>query len=156
MKMCIRLLMLAVVSLLLLSCAGALLEKPSVTLREITLKPRSFSEVNLLVGFDVQNPNLFDLTLKSFQYSVYLDKDVIGSGRIGHALLIPSASTAQIQVPIAISVLDLSGGLKFILKGEDIPYRIEGNAEVGFVLGSRTFLFSKEGRINVLNELFPK
>ena len=156
MKICGRLLLMAIVSLLTASCLGSLLDKPSVTLREITLKPRSLTEANLLLGFDVQNPNRFDLTLKSFQYAVYLDKDVVGSGRLGHAIVIPSSSTTQVQVPVAVSIFDLSGGLKFILTGQEIPYRIEGDADVGFFLGSRHFLFSKEGRINIVNELFKK
>ena len=63
-------------------------------------------------------------------------------------LLIPSSSTTQIQVPLAVKYKDLSGILKAILAEDDLPYKIEGNANVSSVFGSLNFPFSKDGRIN--------
>ena len=60
-------------SLLLVSCLSWILEAPSFTLREIDLNPRSFTEMQLLLSLDVRNPNRFDLTLRSFEYTIYLN-----------------------------------------------------------------------------------
>ena len=90
-------------SLFLVSCLGWILEKPSFILREITLTPRSLTEMTLLLGLDVQNPNRFDLTLKSFEYTVYLNNEEIGSGHLEKELLIPSSSITRMQAPVAAS-----------------------------------------------------
>jgi len=143
-----RILFLFAVSIYLMSCATLILENPSFTLRKVSLSPISFTESNLLLDLDVQNPNHFDLTLKSFGCSIYLKNEEIGNGHLGKEILIPSSTTTQIQVPLAVKYKDLSGILKVILTEHDLPYKIEGNANVSSVFGSLNFSFSKDGRIN--------
>ncbi len=113
------LLLLCTLPLFLVSCLGWILEKPSFVLREITLSPRSLIEMNLLLGLDVQNPNRFDLTLKSFEYTVYLNNEEIGKGRLEKEILIPSSSITQVQAPVAASFKNLGGSLRSIIAGYD-------------------------------------
>jgi LEA14-like dessication related protein len=144
-----RILFLFALSIFLVSCLSWVLEKPSFVLREIILSPRSFTEMSLLLGLEIQNPNRLDLTLKSFEYTVYLNKEEIGNGRLEKELLIPSSSITQLQVPVAAKFKDLGGSLKTIITGDDLPYTIEGKADVKTAFGSLHFPFSKEGRINL-------
>ena len=134
--------------LLLVSCADWMMETPSFVLRQISLKPRSFTEMNLIVALDVQNPNRFDLTLKSFQYTLYLNRQEIGSGRLEKEILIPSSSTTRIQVPVTANFKDWSGSLSAVIAGGDLPYKIEGTTEINTVFGSVNYPFSKEGKMN--------
>jgi LEA14-like dessication related protein len=138
-------------SLLLVSCLSWILEKPSFVLREIILKPRSFTEMNLLLGIEVHNPNRFDLTLTSFEYTVYLNNKEIGNGRLEKELLIPSSSTTRVQIPVVATFKDLGRNLKTIITNDDLPYKIEGKADIKTAFGCRNFPFSKEGRINSKN-----
>ncbi len=127
------------------------MEKPSFVLRGIILSPHSSTEMNLFLGLEVQNPNRFDLTLKSFEYTFYLKNEEIGNGRLEKELVIPSSSTTQVQIPVVAKFKDLDGILKTIFTGDELPYKIEGKADVGTAFGSLNFLFSKEGRINLKN-----
>jgi LEA14-like dessication related protein len=127
------------------------MEKPSFVLRGIILNPHSSTEMKLLLGLEVENPNRFDLTLKSFEYTFYLKSEEIGNGRLEKELVIPSASTTQVQIPVIAKFNDLGGILKAIFTGDELPYKIEGKADVGTAFGSRNFPFSKEGRINLRN-----
>ena len=136
-------------SVCLVSCLTWIMEKPSFVLREIILSPSSFTEANLLIGLDVQNPNRFDLTLKSFEYVLFLDNEEIGTGRLEKEILVPSSSTTQVQVSVVAKFKDLGGSLKTIITGHDLPYKIEGKASVKTAFGSRSFPFSKDGRINL-------
>ncbi len=136
-------------ALVLTSCLGALIEKPSITLREVTLRPHSLSDMNLVLGLDVQNLNRFDLRLTSFDYKVYLNDQEVGSGRLEKEILVPASSTSRVQVPILASFKDLGGPLKAVITGEEMPYRIEGKAGIKTFIGSLTYSFSKEGRINL-------
>jgi len=136
-----------IISIMLSSCLSLILEQPSFVLRKIALRPRSFTEMNLLLGIDVQNPNRFDLTLRSFEYTISLRNEEVGNGRLEKEIWIPSSSTTQIEAPVAATFKNLGGNLKAIITGEELPYRIEGKVEVKTVFGSRIFLFSKDGRI---------
>jgi len=140
---------LLVFSLSLLSCLSWVLEKPTFVLREINLSPRSFTEMNLLLGLEVQNPNRLDFTLSSFAYILYLNNKEIGTGRLEKELLIPSLSTSRVQAPVVAKFKDLGEILKTIVTTDDVPYKIEGKADVKTVLGNFNFPFSKEGRINL-------
>jgi len=146
----IGILLLLTLPLFLASCLGWILEKPSFALREIILSPRSLMEMNLLLGLDVQNPNRFDLTLKSFEYTVYLNHEEIGNGRLEKEILIPSSSITRIQAPIAASFKNLGGSLGSIMAGmagKNVIYKIEGKADLKTIFGSYHLPFSNEGRI---------
>jgi len=148
-KQCI--ISLFVLSILLVSCLSSVMEKPSFVLREITLSPRSFTEMNLLLGLDVQNPNRFDLMFKSFEYTVYLNNKEIGNGRLEKELLIPSSSITRVQVPVVAKFKDWDGSLKTIITGDDLPYKIVGKTDIKTTFGCLNFPFSKEGHINLKN-----
>lgn len=144
-----RILLLFAFSIFLMSCLSWILEMPSFVLRGVILSPSSFTEMNLLLGLEVQNPNRFDLTLKSFECTIYLKNEEIGKGRLENEILIPSSSTTQIQVPIVAKFKDLGGSLKAIFTGGDLPYKIKGKADVRTAFGSLNFPFSKEGVTNL-------
>jgi len=148
-KQCI--ISLFVLSILLVSCLSWVMEKPSFILREITISPRSFTEMNLLLGLDVQNPNRFDLMFKSFEYTVYLNNKEIGNGRLEKELLIPSSSITRVQVPVVAKFKDWDGSLKTIITGDDLPYKIAGKTDIKTTFGCLNFPFSKEGHINLKN-----
>lgn len=134
---------------LLASCLDWMLEKPTFVIREIILSPRNFTEMDLRIGLEAQNPNRFDLALRSFEYTVYLNREEIGSGRLEKEIRIPSLSVTRVEIPLVAKFRNFSGSLKAIITGEDLPYRIEGKADVKTIFGSLNFPFSKEGRIDL-------
>lgn len=128
-----------------MSCLNWILEKPAFVVREIIISPRSFTEINLIFRLDVQNPNRIDLTLTSFEYTVFLNQEVIGNGHLKEENVIPSSSTTPIEAHVVARFKDLGGSLKALITGNDLPYRIEGKAEVKTVFGRIVFPFSKGG-----------
>jgi len=54
-------------------------------------------------------------------------------------------------VPLIAKFKDLSGSIKTIFTGNDLPYKIEGTADVSTVFRNHKFTFSKEGLINLKN-----
>lgn len=135
-------------SMLLMSCLNWVMETPSIVVSEISLRPRSLTEVNLFLGLDVQNPNRFDLTLRSFEYTVYLNNEKIGSGHLEKEIMIPASATTRVQVPVIARFKDWGKSLKTIVTGEKLPYKIEGKAVIKTAFGGHDFPFSKEGHIN--------
>jgi LEA14-like dessication related protein len=121
----LSILFLLTLSICLVSCLDWIMEKPSFVLREITLSLSSITEANLLIGLDVQNPNRFDLTIKSFEYVLFLDNKEIGTGHLEKEILVPSLSTTQVQVSVVAKFKDLGGSLKTIIAGHDLPYKKE-------------------------------
>lgn len=136
---------------LLVSCLSWIMEMPSFTVRGVTLRMISFPQVNLLLDIDVKNPNHFDLVLQSFEYTIYLKDEEIGSGHLENMLPIPASSLTRVQAPVAVGFKNLGGSLKDVLTEANLPYKIEGKIVVKTALGSRQFPFSSAGRINLTN-----
>ncbi len=132
----------------LVSCLSWILEKPSFVLRDITLSPRSLAEMNLVIGLDVMNPNRFDLKLTSFEYTLHLNGEDIGSGSLKKEILVPASSTTRVNVPVAARFKNLGAILRAIIAGDEMPYKIEGTVGVKTSFGGLTFPFSKEDRFH--------
>ena len=134
--------------LLLSSCAGWMMEEPSLQLRRVSLQPRSLTEIHLVLDLDVQNPNRFDLTIQSFQYKLFLNERGIGSGRLEKEVRIPADSAVRVQAPVVAGFKNWNESLRAVIADKGIPYRIEGEANVRTVFGSRNYPFSKRGKID--------
>ena len=134
---------------LLTSCLGWFLEKPTFTLKEVSVTRLSFSEIHLLFGIEVQNPNSFDLVLRALEYQVYLNDREVGKGRLQEEVLIAKASSTLVAIPLQTDFKSLGDPLSFILAGKDLKYRIEGAAVVKASLGTATIPFSKSGEVKI-------
>lgn len=151
MKIYCRITFLLLLALFLTSCISWFMEKPTFALRGISLQPLSFTEMSLLFNLEVQNPNTLNFTLKSFDYTIYLNNEEIGNGRLEKELFLPAKSTISLQAPVKAKFKNLNQSVKAFLTEDNLPYKIEGKAEITTVLGSFKFPFVENGRINLKN-----
>jgi LEA14-like dessication related protein len=133
---------------MLSSCLGWLIERPTFTLKAITVQPVSLQEMHLLLGVEVRNPNNYDLELKSLDFKLHLNDRMLGTGVLQQELLIPKARTSEISVPIRVGYADIGDCLKSVITGREVRYKLEGQARIKAGLGSATIPFTKEGSIN--------
>jgi LEA14-like dessication related protein len=149
MRKCLGIVALLIISLFLVSCLNLIMEKPDFTIRDIKLSKCTLTEMDLILVIEVNNPNRFNFTIKSLQYSIYLNDREIGKGGLDRELLIPALSATTIQMPIHAGFRELGVGIKAIFTGDEIPYKIEGSASIKSVFGNSKLPFSKEGRVNL-------
>ncbi len=135
--------------LLLTSCLNWFLEKPTFTPKEISITRISSSDLKILFGVEVENPNSFDIRLKALEYAISVRDQEIGKGRLEEEVLITGASKTMVRVPLLVKFKDLGIPFGFALAGKDLPYKIEGVAIIHARLGTATFPFSKTGEINL-------
>jgi len=132
-------------ALMIAGCAGLMFEEPTITLREIHVRQISLTDASLVFVAEIQNPNRYDLRLKSFNYTVYLDDRETGSGSLQNEISVPASSTAQVDIPVSARFGSLGIIAKVYLAGHEVPYRIEGKALVKAGLFDRSFPFSRTG-----------
>lgn len=131
------------------SCMSWFLEKPTFSLKEISLTRLSLTDIHFLFGIEVQNPNSFDLKLRALEYTVYFSDREVGRGRLDKEVLIAQTSSTLVQVPLQTDFKSLGDPLAMILAGKDLKYKIEGAAVVKASLGTATIPFSKDGEIKI-------
>ncbi len=132
-------------SLMIAGCVGLFFEEPTITLREIHVRQISLTDASLIFVADIQNPNRYELRLKSLHYTVYLNDRETGSGSLQKEISVPASSTAQAEIPVSASFGSLGVIARVYVTGGELPYRIEGQALVKAGLFDRTFPFSRTG-----------
>jgi len=135
--------------ILLPSCLGWFLEKPTFTLKEISVARISSTGIDFVVGIEVQNPNHFDLKIRSLEYAIFLNDNQVGTGRLEKAVRIAKSSSARVEVPLQADFRKKGNLLESILLGQPLRYKIEGVVILDAVLGSATVPFSQSGEFPV-------
>ena len=132
---------------LLPACLSLFFEKPTFALKEIEIRRISLQEIDFLFGIEVQNPNQFDLKLRTLEYTIYFNDQEMGKGRLEKEVRIVKSASTLVPVPLQTNLKNLGNPLAFILGGQDLRYKIEGAAVVKASIGSATVPFSKTGEI---------
>jgi LEA14-like dessication related protein len=134
-------------TLMIAGCVGLFFEEPTITLREIHVRQISLTDASLIFVAEIQNPNRYELRLKSLNYTVYLNDRETGSGSLQKEISVPASSTAQVEIPVSARFGSLGVIARVYVTGGELPYRIEGQALVKAGLFDRTFPFSRAGTL---------
>jgi len=135
-------------TLLLAGCTGLFFDEPTITLKEIHVRQLSLTDASLVFVAEIQNPNGYELRLKSLDYTVHLDGRETGSGSLQKEISVPASSSAPVEIPVTARFGSLSAVAKMYISGQELPYRIEGKALVKAGLFDRTFPFSRTGTLS--------
>jgi LEA14-like dessication related protein len=135
-------------TLLLAGCTGLFFDEPTVTLKEIHVRQLSLTDASLVFVAEIQNPNSYDLRLKSLDYTVHLSGQETGGGSLQKEIIVPASSSTPIEIPVSARFGGLGGIARMYISGQELPYRIEGNALVKAGLFDRTFPFSHTGTLS--------
>src|SRR5262249_59567292 len=98
----------------LAGCAGPghLFARPKVHLTEASLTGLSREGADLLLDFDVTNPNRVRLPLSGVDYQVWVNGERFLAGPDGNRVEIPARGAARVTVPVTIRYDDFVKVLK--------------------------------------------
>lgn len=134
--------------LLITGCAGLFFEEPTITLKEIHVQQISLTDASLVFVAEIQNPNDYELRLKSLDYTVHLSGREAGDGSLQKEVSVPASSSTPIEIPVSARFGGLGGIARTYISGQELPYRLEGKALVKAGLFDRTFPFSRTGTLS--------
>jgi LEA14-like dessication related protein len=135
--------------LTLSSCMSWFLKQPTFALKEVSITRFSSSEIHLLFGIEVQNPNSFELNLLSLEYTVSFNDREVGKGRVDKEVKIAKASSTLVQIPLQTDLKNLGDPLRLVFGGQNLRYKIEGTAVIKASVGTATYPFSKSDEIKI-------
>jgi len=146
---CSRIIGLVALLSLLCSCLDRIVEKPTFILKDASLTLHDMAVLKALLTVEVQNPNRFSLQFQSLEYRFFLDGRESAKGKYAEPFEVPPSSTEEVAIPLTIGFNDLGSHLKKVIKGKDIPYRIEGTLQLKALWGSLAIPFNKKGTLHV-------
>jgi LEA14-like dessication related protein len=105
-----------------------LLKVPTVSFRGITVKNISLSKIDFEFGWDVDNPNSFNLGIQNLNYDFLVNNSRWTGGTVTGTPVIVAGRKTAIPVTVSINsssmVKDLTG---LITRGTDVAYDLNGN-----------------------------
>ena len=87
--------------LLLAGCTGLFFEEPTITLKEIHVRQLSLTDASLVFVAEIQNPNSYELRLKSLDYTIHLNDRETGGGSLQKEISVPASSSASVEIPVS-------------------------------------------------------
>jgi LEA14-like dessication related protein len=145
------------VSALLGGCAGFGMERPRVTLSDITVKEVRILEQVFEVKLRVMNPNDTELTISGLAFDVELNDAPFASGASGERVTVPRFGSAVITAEAVSGITGIVRQLAKLAEGglTSISYRITGTVYLGSWLQRLTFEEKGEVKLPVDTEPRP-
>ena len=148
-----RILPILLLALLAGSCASLqrlMLKEPTITYSKVHVKGIDFNGIDLLVDFDVTNPNKLDLQTTSYDWTMSIGGKEFVSGRSAAPLTVEGNRTALVQLPVSLGFKELFAAFGELLTNDSVPYVVKLNAALDVhVLGQRRIPVEAKGHIPV-------
>lgn len=152
-----RVLMIVVLLSIVSGCAYFRLpygiNKPSLTLVDITLKNASLLEQTFVAELRIENPNDFNLPIDNVDIELALEDQTLGEGTTSQDFVVPANGEATFKMKIHTHMLSNLVALKKIVdaKPDHINYRLTGSIDVGLPLFIQDIHFKKTDSIPTPN-----
>lgn len=135
--------------------------KPEISLENVLVKEISLSAASLVLEVKVENPNLFEITLKGLDFNLYLNDAFVGKGALGESLAIKRRDATIVPIPFSTQYQDLWEMARSLLRDGPKEYRIQGTVTLDTFFWDTQKPFDHRGKIKIkikgkrLKRLFP-
>lgn len=104
------------------------LQEPKAELKEVKVTNAGLSAATLLFVLEIKNPNKSALDIGDVSYQTFLDNKFFSEAKVDRKYTIPAQGAALVELPLPVEYSKIAGGLARVLKGEEVEYRIKGDA----------------------------
>jgi LEA14-like dessication related protein len=130
---------------------GAIVERPGVSLRNVSVTEINLDSQTFVLDFDVVNPNPFPLPVRSVSYGVELEGWRLASGETQSAFTVPAGGDSRFKITVDVDLMRSAPQLMFIIRDgiySDIQYALEGRFAIDVPFASPV-AFRNEGSIRL-------
>jgi len=100
-------------------------ERPSVSLESTRVASLSLSDVDLLLGFDIRNPNSFGVRFDRLDYRLSVAGQPLAEGDQRRGFEIPAGGSSRAEIPLSLAWDDLARIYQSLRSGGEADYRID-------------------------------
>ena len=102
------------------------------------------------LGIGIENNNVFGFDIGKLNYKINLAGTQVAAGVTENLASIPEKGTAEIKLPISLSLAGMAGSMRSVLSGQKIDCAIEGGADLNTPFGVFKLPINAQQRINIL------
>lgn len=122
---------------IILTGCSSLLEKivkdPKIKLERVDVRETNLKGAHLAFILEIENPNDYEIKVDQVDYKVFLGEDFFAEAKTPKPVTIAANKNQQVELPLPIEYSKVLSGLKGLLLGEKVSYRIEGKVKLAFL-----------------------
>ncbi|MBN2413234.1 LEA type 2 family protein [candidate division KSB1 bacterium] len=111
---------------------------PKVSLKSLKIDKMGLSGVDLKLGIDLQNDNIFGFDIGKLNYNISLAGNKVASGITEKLASIPAKDKGEIVIPLSLDFLGLTSSLRSLLTGQNVECAVDGAADLNTAYGALT------------------
>lgn len=108
---------------------------PKVSLSSLKVKGLTFSKVDLELGIDVDNPNIFAIDMNKLDYKINLAGQQVASGSAIDVAQVPKKGMGTIRLPISLSFSGVATAVRSAIMGQSVDCVVSGGADLNSPFG---------------------
>jgi LEA14-like dessication related protein len=130
-----------------------ILKIPDISLNRLDIQRLTLQKADLILEFEVVNPNRFALMLDRLDYQLKLNGIDVGNGALSQSLKVEQGGQGRIRLPLTLNFMQAGRGLYTALLGDSgISYELNGaldaSGEIPLLDGFRMPL-AKQGKVKL-------
>lgn len=134
-------------------------KQPAVSIADVRVVSLGLVGGTARVELEVENPNRFDLTVRSLSYELEVAEGGTGEGgeerwvRLSREeetrrdLTVPGRGSVRVEVPVAFEYRAVGTALRSLLMDGEVRYRVQGIVRVRGPVGEHRLPFRSRGRM---------
>jgi len=131
------------------------IKKPSISASRLTVKNISFTNADLELVLNIENPNAFGISLKDTDYSISINGLKSISGKSLNPIVIKEKNSGTITVPVSLNFIQLGrSAYNLITSDKPMEYTLSGSTEIESPLPffkTSSYNFDRSGNVNIFN-----
>ena len=109
-----------------------MLNSPNIRVSNLEVQSLSFTNADLLLNMEFDNPNAFGIKINGFDYGFSINGDRWAEGKSLVNTTIDGKDTAQLSIPISLNISEIGLSAYRLLSGSgDANYNLQGNFNLG-------------------------
>ena len=102
---------------------------PDIKIKDVKIKKLNFTSADIVAQVEVNNPNDFNMALKSFNYNLNINQKNWGQGEITQSSEIPKKGKGIIEIPLKLDLFSMGSAAVALLQNKSpVEYQLTGNA----------------------------
>jgi LEA14-like dessication related protein len=123
---------------------------PKVKLTGLKVKGLSLSKVDLELGVNVDNPNIFGVDMSKLDYQINLAGQQVATGSADNVAQVPKKGSGEIRLPISLSFSGVASALRSAIMGQSVDCAISGGADLNTQFGQLHLPINLNQNVSIL------
>lgn len=131
------------------SVAKVAFKQPDVAFRGWGVRSMGLDATVLEVRLLVTNPNPYSFAAQKLDYTLFVDSTAVGLGGLDSAVTIAANDSTLVTFPITVGLVTLRAIGGRLVRGGEVPYRVQGDLTVRTFAGTFSRGFDEKGLYDV-------